>query len=104
MPVKHAADGRILALSLPSGLDIAHRAAAALELQTLVVVYRPLGVRLHVPRGPASRASLSVLAGVRQLCEALGISLVLTDRPWHRSTVQAADPLPAGLSHGGAAS
>ncbi|MEV8629212.1 hypothetical protein [Streptomyces sp. NPDC051079] len=105
MPVEHAADGGILALSVPSDLDVTNRAAAALQLETLVLAYRPLGVHLHLPHGPATRPTLSVLARVRRLCEALGIPLVLTDRPWPPpASVRAAGPLALGLPDGGTSS
>ncbi|MGW6414882.1 STAS domain-containing protein [Streptomyces sp. NPDC055055] len=82
MSVEHSAEGRLLALSLPADLDITHRAAAIQQVQRLLFSYRPLGVRLHLSAGPASSASLSVLARVHRLCEGLGITLALTGRPW----------------------
>ncbi|MFH8624072.1 hypothetical protein ACH4A8_19575 [Streptomyces vietnamensis] len=98
MPVEHAREGRILALSVPADLDVASRAAAALHVQGLVLAYRPRGVRLHMASGPASGASVSVLARVRRLCEDLDIALTLTDRPWtvHTPPVQTAAPGAVG--------
>ncbi|MER7538375.1 hypothetical protein ABTX77_26835 [Streptomyces sp. NPDC097704] len=94
MPMKHTCEGRILALSLPADLDVAERAAATLHLHTLFFAYRPRGVRLHVSHGPASPASLSVLARVHRLCEGLGIPVTLTDLPWPPRT----RPAEAALS------
>ncbi|MFB9434476.1 hypothetical protein [Streptomyces showdoensis] len=82
MPVEHTVRGRVLALSLPADLDIPSRAAAVQLVQELVAAHRPLGVRLHLCHGPASPASLSVLARLRRLCEGLGVPLTITDRPW----------------------
>ncbi|MFJ3766280.1 hypothetical protein ACIPQJ_00015 [Streptomyces sp. NPDC090082] len=81
MPVEHADEGQVLALHVPADLDVASRAATALHVQRLVFAYRPRSVRLHVAR-PATQASLSVLARVHRLCEALGTSLTLTAHPW----------------------
>ncbi|WP_063782233.1 hypothetical protein [Streptomyces vietnamensis] len=98
MPMEHAREGQILALSVPADLDVASRAAAALHVQELVLAYRPRSVRLHMTSGPASGASLSVLARVRRLCEGLDIALTLTHRPWTAPTppVQTAAPGAVG--------
>ncbi|MEU5922060.1 hypothetical protein [Streptomyces sp. NPDC047141] len=55
-------------------------------------------VRLHMPSGPATGASLSVLARVLRLCDGLGIALTLTDRPWapHTPPAHADRPAAAG--------
>ncbi|WP_369149131.1 hypothetical protein [Streptomyces sp. R44] len=98
MPLQHAYEGRILAVIVPSDLDVASRAAAALHVQGLVLAYRPRGVRLHMASGPASDASLSVVARVRRLCDGLDIALTLVDRPWTPRTapVQTAAPGTVG--------
>ncbi|MFJ3770014.1 hypothetical protein ACIPQJ_34060 [Streptomyces sp. NPDC090082] len=98
MSVEHAHDGPVLALNVPSDLDVASRAAAALHVQRLLLAYRPRGVRLHMPSGPATGASLSVLARVLRLCDGLGIALTLTDRPWapHAPPARADRPAAAG--------
>ncbi|MFF0276916.1 hypothetical protein [Streptomyces sp. NPDC004330] len=82
MPVQHNVQGRILALRLPIDLDVGGRAAAARHAQRLLLSHRPLGVRLHLPVGPAGVAALSVLARVRRLCEGVGIPLAITDLLW----------------------
>ncbi|MFE7513178.1 hypothetical protein ACFU8I_18445 [Streptomyces sp. NPDC057540] len=98
MSVEHAHDGRILAVTLPPDLDVASRGAVALHVERLVLAYRPRGVRLHMPSGHATGASLSVLARALRLCEHLGIALTLTDRPWapHTPPAHADRPAVAG--------
>ncbi|MFF3775817.1 hypothetical protein [Streptomyces sp. NPDC002232] len=88
MPVEYADEGQVLAVNVPADLDVAARAAVALHVQRLAFAYRPQGVRLHVAR-PATDASLSILARVHRLCEALGIPLTLTTHPWNPAMAKA---------------
>ncbi|MEU5919007.1 hypothetical protein [Streptomyces sp. NPDC047141] len=91
-------------LDVPADLDVASRAAVALHVQRLVFAYRPRSVRLHVAR-PATQTSLSVLARVHRLCEALGTPLTLTAHPWRpRMATAGARHETAGVEpEGGAA-
>ncbi|MFD8205926.1 hypothetical protein ACFV2S_05925 [Streptomyces sp. NPDC059695] len=82
MHLEHTAEDRVLALHLPADLDLTARAAADLHVQRLLLAHRPVRVRLHLAAGPATEASLSVLARVRRLCKGLGIPLDLSDQPW----------------------
>ncbi|MFG3042237.1 hypothetical protein ACGFYZ_35610 [Streptomyces sp. NPDC048330] len=82
MHLEHTAEDRILVLHLPADLDLTGRAAAALHVQRLLLAHRPVRVRLHLAAGPATGASLSVLARIRRLCEGLSIPLDLSDQPW----------------------
>lgn len=82
MPVEHSFEGRVLILGLPADLDVAGRGAAVQQAQRLLLAHRPLGVRLHLPAGPASDAALSVLARLRRLCDGLSIPLTVTGPPW----------------------
>ncbi|MFB7234983.1 hypothetical protein ACFCXK_09425 [Streptomyces sp. NPDC056269] len=86
MPVEYADEGQVLAVNVPADLDVAARAAVALHVQRLVFAYRPRSVRLHVARS-ATDASLSILARVHRLCEALGIPLSPTTHPWNPHVV-----------------
>ncbi|MFB6837642.1 hypothetical protein [Streptomyces sp. NPDC056361] len=77
LPRARYADGT-LHLTLPD-LDIPARAAAAVEVQALVLAYRPECLRVELHPGRPSPATLSVLARTRRLCGALGIPLVLVE-------------------------
>ncbi|MFB7965765.1 hypothetical protein ACFC4M_37215 [Streptomyces sp. NPDC056019] len=86
--MEHADEGQVLALNVPPDLGVAARAAVSLHIQRLVFAYRPRSVRLHAAR-PATDASLSILARVHRLCEALGIPLTVTAHPWNPGMAKA---------------
>ncbi|MFB6634891.1 hypothetical protein ACFCWY_33865 [Streptomyces sp. NPDC056362] len=95
MSVEYAHDGHTLAVTLPPDLDVVSRGAVALHVERLVLAYRPRSVRLHMASGPATKASLSVLARALRLCEGLGIALTVTDRPRAEHTPPARADRPA---------
>ncbi|MFF2307305.1 hypothetical protein ACFVVP_32965 [Streptomyces sp. NPDC058128] len=84
-------------MSLPADLDVHGRATAALRLQTLILTYRPRLVRLHMPMGPPTAPSLSVLARLLKLCDGLGILLSLTTRPL--AALSASPSRPGNVRH-----
>ncbi|MFE7516000.1 hypothetical protein ACFU8I_32920 [Streptomyces sp. NPDC057540] len=80
VPAEHSREGDLLSLTLPADFDSVGRAMTALYLENLVLGHRPRVVRLCMPPGRPSPASLGVVARLHRLCEAHGISLWLTGR------------------------
>ncbi|WP_030326478.1 hypothetical protein [Streptomyces flavochromogenes] len=77
MVISHVLTDGILHVTLPCDLDVTHRAAAALETETLVHAHRPRIVQLKVVGSHPSPASLSALARARRMCTSLGIPLAV---------------------------
>ncbi|MFH9725994.1 hypothetical protein ACH4M4_23975 [Streptomyces sp. NPDC017254] len=77
MLVGHAVEDGTLHIRLLRDLDVAGRAAAALQVEMLLYAHRPRHVRLRLPTSAPSPASLSVIARARRLCEGLGIPLTV---------------------------
>ncbi|MFE1547471.1 hypothetical protein [Streptomyces sp. NPDC058718] len=75
MLFSHDFEDGVLHLSLIRDLDVTSRAAAAMRAEALLYAHRPRLVRLQLPTADPSPASLSVLARLRRLCEALGTPL-----------------------------
>ncbi|WP_435973080.1 hypothetical protein [Streptomyces sp. Qhu_M48] len=90
MLIRHVLEDRVLHVTLLRDLDVASRAAAALQIEMLLVADRPRHVRIQLPTADPSPASLSVLALARRLCEGLRTPLTVVGpvRP-------AAPPRPA---------
>lgn len=81
MIISHQQLGTVLGLTLPHELDISTRAAAAAQVERLLLTYRPhvRSVLLTPPATAHTPATLSVLARVRHLCEAHGLLLTVTE-------------------------
>ncbi|MEV5975137.1 hypothetical protein [Streptomyces sp. NPDC051921] len=77
MLVRHTVENGVLRVALLGDLDVSSRAAAALQIETLLHSHRPEQVRITLSTSDPSRASLSVLARARRLCEGLGIPLTV---------------------------
>ncbi|MET9724077.1 hypothetical protein [Streptomyces zaomyceticus] len=77
MLMSHDFEDGVLHLSLHRDLDVDSRAAAAMRAEALLSAHRPRLVRLQLPTADPSPSSLSVLARLRRLCEALGTPLAV---------------------------
>ncbi|CAM5650006.1 hypothetical protein STANM337S_06554 [Streptomyces tanashiensis] len=88
MLIRHVVEEGVLHVALPHDLDVPSRAAAALQIETLLFTHRPRHVRIQLPTPDPSPASVSVLARARRLCEGLEIPLTVVGpaaaRPPHR--------------------
>ncbi|WP_406053575.1 hypothetical protein OG462_44340 [Streptomyces sp. NBC_01077] len=81
MLIQHAASYGVLRLTIPGHLDVPNRAAAALQIEMLLVAHRALHVWIRLSAADPSPASLSVLARARRLSEGLGIPLTVVAPP-----------------------
>uniref|UniRef100_UPI003F491CCF hypothetical protein n=1 Tax=Streptomyces sp. CA-141956 TaxID=3240051 RepID=UPI003F491CCF len=77
MFIQYSIDRGVLHLAFPGNLDVQGRAAAALEVETLLFAHRPQRLQIQLPAAEPTSAALSVLARVRRLCEGLGIPLTV---------------------------
>ncbi|MER7535772.1 hypothetical protein ABTX77_13445 [Streptomyces sp. NPDC097704] len=77
MLIRHLVEDGVLHLALLRDLDVSSRAAAALQIETLLLAHRPRLVRMQLPTTEPSPASLSALARARRMCEGLGIPLTV---------------------------
>ncbi|MFF0558694.1 hypothetical protein ACH4ZU_29230 [Streptomyces sp. NPDC020472] len=77
MLIRHLVEDGVLHLALLHDLDVPSRAAAALQIETLLLAHRPRLVRMQLPTADPSPASLSALARARRMCEGLGIPLTV---------------------------
>ncbi|MER8232907.1 hypothetical protein ACIRQY_02550 [Streptomyces sp. NPDC101490] len=78
MLIGHVLRHHVLYVTLHHELDVTTRAAAALQIQTLVQAHRPARVVLALPGADPTPATLSALARTRRLCAGLHVPLVLT--------------------------
>ncbi|MFF0201404.1 hypothetical protein [Streptomyces sp. NPDC005017] len=79
MLTSHSLDGDTLHVTLRHSLDIATRAAAALEIEALVHAHRPRQVVVQVPAGEPTPATLSTVLRAHRMCAGLGVPLTLAD-------------------------
>ncbi|MFC8794584.1 hypothetical protein [Streptomyces cinereoruber] len=77
MIIRHSVEGCVLHLSFPHDLGVADRAAAALQIEALLLERRPQRVQVQLPVVDPSPASLSVIARTRRLCEYLDAPLTV---------------------------
>ncbi|MEU6878866.1 hypothetical protein [Streptomyces sp. NPDC046712] len=77
MVIRHLVEDGVLHVELLHDLDVPSRAAAALQIETLLLAHRPRLVRMQLATADPSPASLSALARTRRMCEGLGIPLTV---------------------------
>ncbi|MER7730246.1 hypothetical protein ABTX80_05125 [Streptomyces erythrochromogenes] len=73
----HIAEGT-LHVRILHELHVTDRAAAALQIESLVHVHRPAQVTVELPSRSPSPMTLSALARARRMCQSLGIPLTAT--------------------------
>ncbi|MFD5620658.1 hypothetical protein [Streptomyces yangpuensis] len=73
----HLADGT-LHVKILHELHVTDRAAAALQIESLVHAHRPARVVVELPSRSPSPMTFSALARARRMCQSLGIPLAAT--------------------------
>ncbi|MFC9583428.1 hypothetical protein ACFVJ8_11455 [Streptomyces yangpuensis] len=73
----HLADGT-LQVRILHELHVTDRAAAALQIESLVHAHRPAHVTVELPSRSPSPMTFSALARARRMCQSLGIPLTAT--------------------------
>ncbi|MFE0582595.1 hypothetical protein [Streptomyces sp. NPDC058874] len=73
----HIADGT-LRVRILHELHVTDRAAAALQIESLVHTHRPTRVTVELPSRSPSPMTLSALARARRMCQSLHIPLTAT--------------------------
>ncbi|MEU4353093.1 hypothetical protein [Streptomyces virginiae] len=99
----HIADGT-LHVRILHELSVTDRAAAALEIESLVHAHRPERVTVELPSRSPSPMTFSALARAQRMCQSLGVPLTATApggrAPLFPSGPGAGAPRPQWLEHG----
>ncbi|MFE0650845.1 hypothetical protein ACFVZH_19885 [Streptomyces sp. NPDC059534] len=77
MLISHAVGEDVLHVTLHCDLDVANRAAAALQIQALVQAHRPARVVIELPAADPTPATISALARAHRMCASLSIPFSL---------------------------
>lgn len=99
----HITDGT-LHVRILHELNVTDRAAAALQIESLVHTHRPEQVTVELPSRSPSPMTFSALARAQRMCQSLGIPLTATG-PGDRTPLSPFTPDPRGapsrwLEHG----
>ncbi|MBZ9599699.1 MULTISPECIES: hypothetical protein [Streptomyces] len=99
----HLADGT-LHVRILHELHVTDRAAAALQIESLVHAHRPAQVTVELPSRSPSPMTFSALARARRMCQSLGIPLTATgpgeEVPLPLFGQEAGTARPRSLEHG----
>ncbi|GGP81481.1 MULTISPECIES: hypothetical protein [Streptomyces] len=99
----HIADGT-LHVRILHELHVTDRAAAALQIESLVHAHRPERVTVELPSRSPSPMTFSALARAQRMCQSLGVPLAAT-APGGRTPLspfgpETGAPHPQWLEHG----
>ncbi|MGW0750727.1 hypothetical protein [Streptomyces sp. NPDC002587] len=78
MIISHHISEGALHVKILQELNVTNRAAAALQIESLVHARRPTLVTIELPTHAPSPMTLSALARASRMCESLGIPLTAT--------------------------
>ncbi|MGW6985604.1 hypothetical protein ACWGE1_40120 [Streptomyces sp. NPDC054932] len=104
MIISHGITEDTLHVKILRELNVTNRAAAALQIESLVHTHRPARVTVELPSRTPSPMTFSALSRAQRMCQSLGIPLTATG-PGERAPLllngqdAGADP-PQWLEHG----
>ncbi|APU43509.1 MULTISPECIES: hypothetical protein [unclassified Streptomyces] len=78
MVISHHIAGGALHVRILHELGVTDRAAAALQIESLVHAHRPEQVTVELPSSSPSPMTFSALARAQRMCQSLGIPLTAT--------------------------
>ncbi|MFD9407442.1 hypothetical protein ACFWBN_10570 [Streptomyces sp. NPDC059989] len=78
MVISHHITEDTLHVKILQELNVTNRAAAALQIESLVHAHRPSRVRIELPSRTPSAMTFSALARAHRMCQSLGIPLTAT--------------------------
>ncbi|MFD3697048.1 hypothetical protein ACFWUZ_12985 [Streptomyces sp. NPDC058646] len=104
MVIGHDLTGDTLHVRILQELDVTNRAAAALQIESLVQTHRPARVTVELATRTPSPMTLGALARAHRMCRSLGIPLTATGPGGREPLLPLGDEsgaaLPQWLEHG----